>query len=139
MGQANKKLSWRRDYQMGGGHGSVKGAGNHGRNDQARLLWPRGQTIRSRRLFLKLNFHSSQNWTRRCKRKLLAWDVARALLYDWFLMLAIWILTCFVWFPIQGEAVTGPALTTVLGLRWLFSMPLLDKTWRNPWYVGHGE
>ena len=36
-----------------------------------------------------------------------------ALLYDWFLMLAIWILTCFVWFPIQGEAVTGPALTTV--------------------------
>ena len=39
-----------------------------------------------------------------------------ALLYDWFLMLAIWILTCFVWFPIQGEAVTGPALTMVLGL-----------------------
>jgi len=39
-----------------------------------------------------------------------------AMLYDGLLLLAIWIVTGLVWFPINGAAVSGPLLTTVLTL-----------------------
>jgi len=39
-----------------------------------------------------------------------------AMLYDGLLLLAIWIITGLIWFPINGAAVSGPVLTTVLTL-----------------------
>ena len=35
-----------------------------------------------------------------------------AMLYDGLLLLAIWIVTGLIWFPINGAAVSGPLLTT---------------------------
>lgn len=37
-----------------------------------------------------------------------------AMLYDGLLLLAMWIVTCLIWFPLYGAAVSGPLLTGVL-------------------------
>jgi uncharacterized RDD family membrane protein YckC len=42
-----------------------------------------------------------------------------AMLYDALLLLAIWIVTCLIWFPLNGAAVSGPLLTAVLTIETL--------------------
>lgn len=42
-----------------------------------------------------------------------------AMIYDALLLLALWIITCLIWFPLNGAAVSGPLLTTVLMLETL--------------------
>lgn len=42
-----------------------------------------------------------------------------AMLYDGLLLLAMWIVTCLIWFPLNGAAVSGPLLTAVLTIETL--------------------
>ena len=54
-----------------------------------------------------------------------------AMLYDGLLLLAIWIVTGLVWFPLNGAAVSGPLLTMVLALE---TFAFYAYCWRR-----HGE
>ena len=54
-----------------------------------------------------------------------------AMLYDGMLLLAIWIVTGLVWFPLNGAAVSGPLLTAVLTLE---TFAFYAYCWRR-----HGE
>ena len=61
-----------------------------------------------------------------------------AMLYDGLLLLAMWIVTCLIWFPLYGAAVSGPLLTGVLTAETLAFMLTAGAELAKPWECAPG-